>query len=348
MMICRLFCALLASGLSFPAAAAPWGPASVAGTQIEPGETRRFTLAGERTFEGAFIDVAVFVARGVRPGPTLCITSAIHGDEVNSVEIARRVFAGADSRTMAGMLVVLPAVNSYGFRTKRRNMPDRRDLNRAFPGNLNGSVASIVAGEVFGRVIKDCSYLIDLHTGSNRRTNQPQVRVDIADAKAVELAEQFDVGMVVAGQGPDGSIRREAVKAGVPAIIYEGGPPYIFVEEEIARGTQGVGNVMNFLGMTDGPRNTRPAQWLERSRWLRVPQGQGGIYLPRVRVGDVVTAGQVVATVTDPITNQVHQIRASEEGVVIGMSLPQVLLSGSAVIHVGKVKRCASPGETCP
>jgi predicted deacylase len=333
----RLLLALLASVLSATTTAADWGAGMVAGTEIAPGQTLRFTLMSERTFEGAFIDLAVFAARGVRPGPTLCVTSAIHGDEVNSVEIARRVFASVDSKDMAGMLVVLPFVNSYGFRTKSRNMPDRRDLNRAFPGNLNGSVASIVAGEVFGRVIKDCSYLIDLHTGSNLRTNQPQVRVDTGNAKAVQLAEQFGVGMIVAGQGPDGSLRREAVKAGIPAIIYEAGPPYVFLEEEIARGTQGVKNVMSHLGITNDPHDSQPAKWLQRSRWLRIPQGRGGIYLPTVRVGDVIKTDQLLATVTDPITNHVHEIRAPEEGVVIGMALPQVLLSGSAVIHLGKV-----------
>ena len=334
----RLLTILLASLLSTVTTAADWGSASVAGTEVAAGQTLRFTLAGERGFEAAFIDVAIFVARGVRPGPTLCITSAIHGDEVNSVEIARRVFAGVDSAKMAGMLVVLPAVNSYGFRTKGRNMPDRRDLNRAFPGNPNGSVASIVAAEVFGRVIKDCSYVIDLHTGSNLRTNMPQVRVDTGNAKAVELAYNFGIGIVVAGEGPEGSLRRAAVTAGIPAIIYEAGPPYIFVEPEIARGTQGVRNVMSYLGMTDDPPNTLPAQRLASSRWLRVPKRQGGIYLPTVVVGDAVTAGQLVATVTDPITDQVHEIRADADGVVIGMALPQVVLSGSALIHVGRVE----------
>lgn len=344
MTVLRSIAALLASALAATAAAAvDWGPATVAGTEIAPGQTLRFTLAGDRSFEGAFIDVAIFVARGVRPGPTLCITSAIHGDEVNSVEIARRVFAGVDARAMAGMLVVLPAVNSYGFRTKGRNMPDRRDLNRAFPGNLNGSVASIVAAEVFGRVIRDCAYVIDLHTGSNLRTNLPQVRVDTGNAKAVELANHFGVGIVVAGEGPEGSLRRESVRAGIPAIIYEAGPPYVFVEPEIARGTQGVMNVMRHLGMVNGPPDSAPAQWLERSRWLRVPHRQGGIFLPTVGVGDAVEAGQLVATVTDPVTDQVHEIRASEDGVVIGMSLPQVVLSGSALIHVGIVKPATGP-----
>lgn len=334
----RLLFVLLASVLSATTTATDWGSGTIAGTEVAAGQTLRFTLAGERSFEAAFIDVAIFVARGVRPGPTLCITSAIHGDEVNSVEIARRVFAGVDSRQLAGMLVVLPAVNSYGFRTMGRNMPDRRDLNRAFPGNLNGSVASIVAAEVFGRVIKDCSYLIDLHTGSNLRTNLPQVRVDTDNAKALELASNFGVGIVVAGEGPEGSLRRAAVTAGIPAVIYEAGPPYIFVEPEIARGTQGVRNVMSYLGMTADPPNTVPAQRLASSRWLRVPKRQGGIYLPTVVVGDVVTAGQLVATVTDPITDQVHEIRANEDGLVIGMSLPQVVLSGSALIHVGRVE----------
>ena len=334
----RLLMILLASLLSAVTTAADWGSATVAGTEVAAGQTLRFTLAGERGFEAAFIDVAIFVARGVRAGPTLCITSAIHGDEVNSVEIARRVFAGVDSAKMAGMLVVLPAVNSYGFRTKGRNMPDRRDLNRAFPGNPNGSVASIVAAEVFGRVIKDCSYVIDLHTGSNLRTNMPQVRVDTGNAKAVELAYNFGIGIVVAGEGPEGSLRRAALTAGIPAIIYEAGPPYIFVEPEIARGTQGVRNVMSYLGMTDDPPNTLPAQRLASSRWLRVPKRQGGIYLPTVVVGDAVTAGQLVATVTDPITDQVHETRADADGVVIGMALPQVVLSGSALIHVGRVE----------
>jgi len=334
----RLLSMLLASALFATTAAADWGSATVAGTEVTAGQTLRFTLAGERGFEASFIDVAIFVARGVRPGPTLCITSAIHGDEVNSVEIARRVFASVDSRQMAGMLVVLPAVNSYGFRTKGRNMPDRRDLNRAFPGNPNGSVASIVAAEVFGRVIKDCSYVIDLHTGSNLRTNMPQVRVDTDNAKALELAKNFGIGIVVAGEGPEGSLRRAAMTAGIPAIIYEAGPPYIFVEPEIARGTQGVKNVMSYLGMTDDPPNTVPAQRLAYSRWLRVPQRQGGIYLPTVGVGDTVAAGQLLATVTDPMTDQVHEIRANEDGLVIGMSLPQVVLSGSALIHVGRVE----------
>lgn len=333
-LVCLLLCAA-----ACPAAAAPdWGPVTISNETIAPGESRRFSFEGARTFEGAFIDFPVFVARGVRSGPTLCLTAAIHGDEVNSVEIARRAFAGVDAKQLAGTLVALPAVNASGFRTKNRNMPDRRDLNRAFPGNPNGSVASIVANVVFEGVIRNCSYLIDLHTGSNFRSNLPQIRADTRNPRTLALAKDFGVGIVVAGEGPEGSIRREAMKAGIPAIIYEAGPPYIFLEPEIVRGVEGVDNVMSHLGMAGEQPDAAESKLLVRSRWLRVPARQGGVYLPVVRLGAVVTPGQLLATVTDPVTDQVSEIRAPEAGVVIGMALPQVVLSGFALLHVGDVQ----------
>ena len=321
-----------------PAPADDWGAVEIAGQRIEPGQRHRFTFHGERSFEGSFVDFPVFVAHGAKPGPRLCVTAGIHGDEVNSVEIVRRVFAGTEAGELSGTLVVLPAVNTLGFRTRQRNMVDRRDLKRAFPGSANGSVASIVAHNVFQGVILGCSYLIDLHTGSNLRTNYPQIRVDEDNPRAVELAHWFGVGLIVNGAGPAGSVRREATRRGIPAIIYEAGPPYIFLETEIERGVEGVRNVMSRLAMIDEPASESVSQVLMRSRWVRVPPGMGGIYLPRVRVGDTVAEGQLLATIADPVTDEVHEVHANMAGVVIGMSLPQVVLSGSALFHVGEVR----------
>jgi len=320
------------------ARAADWGALEIADQRIAPGELRRFTYLGERSFEGSFVDFPVFVARGVQPGPTLCVISGIHGDEVNSVEISRRVFAAVEPRELAGTLVVLPSVNTLGFRTRQRNMVDRRDLNRAFPGSANGSVASIVAYTVFEGVVLGCSYLIDLHTGSNLRTNLPQVRVDDTNARALELAHWFGVGMIITGAGPDGSIRREATRRGIPAIIYEAGPPYVFLESEIERGVEGVRNVMARLAMIADPPSKSVSKVVVRSRWLRVPRGWGGIYLPRVGVGDAVVEGQLLATIADPVSDQVHELRAGMGGVVIGMALPQVVISGSPLFHIGEVR----------
>jgi uncharacterized protein len=340
--ICDRLPALGLSALLFlcplSAPAAKWGAVEIANERIAPGEVRRFTFQGQRSFEGSFVDFPVFVARGVKPGPTLCVTSGIHGDEVNSVEIARRVFAGVEPAELSGTLVVLPSINTLGFRTRQRNMVDRRDLNRAFPGSANGSVASIVAHTVFNGVILGCNYLVDLHTGSNLRTNSPQVRVDESNPRALELAHWFGVGLIITGPGPSGSIRREATQRGIPSIVYEAGPPYIFLESEIERGVEGVRNVMARLAMIAEAPSDSVSKVLVRSRWLRVPRGWGGIYLPRVRVGDSVSEGQLLATIADPVTDEVHEVRADNGGVIIGMSLPQVVLSGSALFHIGEIR----------
>ncbi|HEY8121433.1 MAG TPA: succinylglutamate desuccinylase/aspartoacylase family protein [Myxococcota bacterium] len=314
-----------------------WGPLELAHERVAPGERKKFTYLGERSFEGGFVDFVVFAAQGRKPGPRLCVTSAIHGDEINSVEIARRAFASVDAEQLAGTLIVLPAINTSGFRSGNRYMPDRRDLNRFFPGNRNGSIAALVAYAVFEGVIRGCTHLVDLHTGSMARSNSPQIRVDVADPQALELARHFSVGIIVEGAGPSGSLRREAMKAGIKAIIYEAGPPNIFLEPEIARGVEGVQNVMNYLGMTHTRPSPPEGKILTHSRWLRVPPGGGGIFLPTAKLGDAVHAGQTLATVTDPVTDRVTEIAAEADGVIVGIALPQVVLSGYGLFHVGEL-----------
>ena len=332
--LCLLLVSILRPGLAF--AAAEWGAIQIAHETIEPGRVKKFTFLGVRSFEGSFIDFVVFAARGKTPGPTLCVTSAIHGDEVNSVEIARRSFASVDVSKLKGTLIVLPAINSMGFRTANRYLPDRRDLNRFFPGDRTGSVAAILAHAVFAGVIQKCTHLIDLHTGSNLRTNMPQIRVDRTNSVADALAQNFGVGVIIDGAGPDGSLRREAMKAGIPAIIYEAGPPLIFVEREIEEGVRGVRNVMIHLGMLESREQRERSKMIARSSWLRVPIGEGGIYLPVVKLGDRVKPGQLLATVTDPVTDIAHRIEAEEAGIVIGMALPQIVLSGYGILHIGE------------
>jgi uncharacterized protein len=265
------------------------------------------------------------------------VTSAIHGDEVNSIEIARRTFANVDPSQLTGTLIVLPAINSTGFRTLNRYMPDRRDLNRFFPGSDKGSVAAIVANEIFTGVVRHCTHLVDLHTGSNLRSNMPQIRVDPTIPEAAALAREFGVGVVIEDAGPAGSLRREACKAGIAAIIYEAGPPQVFLEREIERGVQGVRNVMAHLGMIATSETRSHSTRLARSVWQRVPVDQGGIYLPIVELGEKVKTGQLLATIADPVTDVVHRIEAQESGIVIGMAMPQIVLSGYGLFHIGEV-----------
>ncbi len=330
--------ALLLAGAA-PGADAParaWGPLQLLERAIAPGEKRKFSYQGTRTFEGSFLDTAVFAARGAKPGPTLCLTALVHGDERNGFEIARMAFAQINARELSGSLIALPAINVNGFRTGSRYMPDRRDLNRAFPGSAKGSNTSLIAGIVYDMLTRHCNALIDLHTGSFDRANLPQVRVDLANPRALDLARRFGAAVVLGGAGPNGSLRREMMDAGIPAIIYEAGLPLRFEPEEIARGVQGVRNVMIFLGMVDGQATdpTPAARLFARSRWLRVPVGSSGVFYPDKPLGAVLSAGEPIAHIDDPFTDERHDVRADSAGTLVGMAVPQVVFSGYGLIHV--------------
>ena len=312
-----------------------WGSIELLGRTIEPGTRSKFALKPDRTFQGSFLNMPVFVARGSRPGPTLCVTAGIHGDEINSVEIARRAFAGVDATQLNGTLITLPSINAEGVRTGRRYLTDRRDLNRAFPGTAGGSVASLIAYTLFTEVIQNCDAGIDLHTASNQRGNLPQIRADLEDEEIYELAVHFGVGIVVGGAGPEGSLRRTASDAGIPTIIYEAGEPLRFQEVEIQRGVEGIENVMAYLDMTgDAEVETPEARIYQRARWIRAARGHAGFFFPEAGLGDEVKQGQVLGEVVDPLTDDVFEVTSPIAGEVIGMAWAQPVLSGYALYHL--------------
>ena len=312
-------------------------PLELLGRVIEPGTSARFPFVPDRSFEASYLNMPVFVARGAEPGPTLCLTAGIHGDELNGVEVARRAFEQVDPRNLRGTLIALPAINAVGVRNGSRYLPDRRDLNRAFPGKSGGSVAAIIAHAVFTRVLSHCDALVDLHTASNQRANLPQVRADLSDTAIRELAIHFGLGIVVNGAGPDSSLRREAAKAGIPAIIYEAGEPFRFQEGEIERGIKGVANVMAYLDMVDLPELEIPETRIYgRSSWVRVGAGEGGFFFPVASLGDKVAAGDLLGRIVDPLTNVSVDVAAPQAGEIIGMAVPQPVLSGYALFHVAR------------
>jgi predicted deacylase len=329
--------ALVAAFCAAPLGAAQWGPVQVAGREIWPGDTLRFPYGGETSFEAAYLDAPVFVARGARYGPTLCITAGIHGDEINGTEIARRAFSWIDPETLRGTVIVFPMVNAAGVRSGNRYMQDRRDLNRSFPGRSNGSVTAIIAHTLFTEIRKNCNYLIDLHTGSFSRSNHPQIRVTPNNPTALDLARHFGVGIVVLDEAPNGSIRREASDIGIPAIIYEAGEPLRFDLDQIAAGVQGIESVMAFLGMAEGGKEIEvpDARIYTRTAWVRVPVGSGGYFFPTVELGQAVRKGDRLGTIIDPLTDRYTAIEADESGEVIGLAVAQIVLSGYALVHLG-------------
>jgi predicted deacylase len=323
-------------GVTAPTRAEADDAEAIAGHRIARGETARFfvdlaqTLGGERRA----LDTFVVVTRGVRPGPTLCLTAGIHGDELNGTEIAHRMYAETRAEALSGALIAVPAVNMAGLRAGSRYLPDRRDLNRGFPGNPNGSLAGRMAYRLFEGVIRHCDALIDLHTGSAQRTNLPQIRTDLESPAALELARSFGVGVVLAGAGPKGSLRRSVLDAGVPAVIYEAGGPGRFEEEEIELGVRGVRNVMAALGMIEGRAKAEPGEIYRKTTWVRSGDAIG-VFLTSRRPGDRVRKGEVLGRVTDPITEDEALIEAPRDGRIIGMAVPQLVLPGYALFHLG-------------
>lgn len=325
------------------ASADDWGPLQLLEAEVAPGEKANLSFVHQHSFIKDALDVQVFVTRGVKPGPTLCLTAAIHGDELNGVEIARAMFERSDPETMSGTLIAVPIVNVWGFRSGNRYLADRRDLNRSFPGSADGTLADLVAHALFERVIRHCDALVDLHTGSADRTNIPQIRADLAIPAVVALAQRFDVGVVVAGAGPAGSLRAEANRIGVKAIIYEAGGPYRFEAAEIERGIVGVTNVMEYLRMVSASAPTPdPQRFFKHTRWVRSPGG--GIFLTDLTPGAKIRVGQKLGVVIDPMTNLRVDVVAPVAGTLVGMAYPQVVLPGLGLFHIAGIE----PGAVEP
>ena len=319
------------------AVAASWDALEIADRLVEPGEKLKFMHLQSNSFESTYLNSPIFVARGAQPGYSLCITAGIHGDELNGMEIARRAFAAVDVQALSGTLIVFPSVNAEGARAGRRNMIDRRDLNRSFPGSPAGSIASIVAYTLFELVQEHCHALIDLHTGSNMRFNLPQIRVTPNDDRALNIARHFGVGIIALGDGPEGSLRREISNAGLPTIIYEGGASGEFQEEEIQKGVAGVVSTLRYLEMLPAGEMMQvpESKIYAKTRWTRVPSGSGGYFFPTCTLGGPVEKGQELGYIVDPLTDERTVIEAPHSGEIIGFATPQIVLSGFALFHIG-------------
>jgi predicted deacylase len=232
------------------------------------------------------------------------------------------------------MVIGVPIVNLHGFRQASRYLPDRRDLNRHFPGRSNGSAASRIAYSFFQQVIVHCETLVDLHTGSFHRSNVPQVRADLTDSGAFELAKAFGSAVVVHAVGEPGTLRRAAGDVGIPAISHEAGEPMRFQPAEVDEGVRGVRELLARRGMlSTRPRRGQRQEIYYRARWVRVDDG--GILLSDVELGDSVKVGDTLGAVTDPISNERTIVTSPYDGRVLGMALNQVVIPGFAAFHIG-------------
>jgi predicted deacylase len=270
-------------------------------------------------------------------GPTVWVDAAIHGDEAVGVEVVRQVLAELDPKTMRGTLIAVPIVNVLGFMTGDRYLPDRRDLNRSFPGSARGSLASRIAHLMMTEVVAKCEVGIDLHTGSDRRTNLPQIRADLEDPRTRELAEAFAAPVMLHARIRDGSLRAAAREAGATVLLYEAGEAWRMDGWAIEAGVRGVRRVLAALGMTDALEEDppTPSQPSFKSSWVRA-RGTGMLHL-EVALGEHVSEGQRLGGLFDSFGKRVRLVHAERSGVVIGRTEAPVVNSGDAVVHVAEV-----------
>lgn len=317
------------------------GPITVAGVTIEPGERRDLAPLASESYTGDRATLPMAVINGAEDGPRVFVTAAIHGDELNGIEVCRRLLDILDAAALRGSIVVVPIVNVLGVQFGSRYLPDRRDLNRSFPGSHGGSMAARIARLVTEEVITSSDAGIDLHTAANHRTNVPQVRI-ADDERALELAVTFGAPFVMRAPLRPGSLRAVALDLGVPVLTFEGGQPLRFDENAIDVALRGILRVLARLDMVDGAPEPAAAapMVLEASRWLRAERG--GVLELHVAAGDLVHAGQPLWTTTSPLGVERASIAAETDGYVIGATTLPLVQPGQAVLHV------ALPGETIP
>ena len=313
-------------------------PLSIGGQTVAPGTRTTIDLPVADLYTHAKLTMPVNVIRGKRSGPVLFVSAAVHGDELNGVEIIRRLLKLRGLKQLRGTLIAVPIVNVHGFLRHSRYLPDRRDLNRCFPGSSKGSVAARLAKVFVDEILSKADYGIDLHTGAIHRSNLPQIRADLSNDTTRRLAEAFGCPLLIDAGLREGSLREHANEKGVPLLLYEAGEALRFDEFSIRAGVRGISGVMRELGMLPkrGKRAPHKSVVALDSNWERAPES--GILRSLVELGEYVGKDQVLAYIADPFGETEVAVTSEHPGIVIGRSYLPLAHAGDALYHVARVK----------
>ena len=313
-------------------------PFEINGVHVEPGQRVGIDLPVARLYTHTSLAMPLQVVHGKLQGPCLFVSAAIHGDELNGVEVIRRLLQQAALKRLRGTLIAIPIVNVHGFLDRSRYLPDRRDLNRSFPGSGKGSLAARIAKLFMTEVVARCGYGIDLHTGAIHRENIPQIRANLDDPETERLARAFGVPVLINSTLRDGSLRMAAAERGVTMLLYEAGEALRFDEVSIRAGLKGVLNVMRELGMLPARKrkttDLKPPVIARSSFWVRAPES--GILRTLVPLGTRVEKGGLLAIIADPFGEAENQVRTRHEGIVIGRSQLPLVHQGEALYHLAQ------------
>ncbi len=316
-------------------------PFTLGEVDVQPGRRATLDLPVSTLSNHTHVTLPVHVVHGEAPGPVLFLSGAIHGDEIQGVEIIRRILNHPALQNLRGTLLAVPIVNSFGFLNHTRYMPDRRDLNRCFPGSDRGSLASLVADIFFREVVLRSAYGIDFHTAALHRTNLPQVRLGPDEPELLKMAQAFAPPVILISKLRERSLRLSAGEAGVKVLLYEGGEALRFEEAAIDAAVRGTLRLMAYLGMVDPmPRPPAATVFSDASSWVRSPES--GILHTTRRIGDRVGKGEVVGVVADPLGQASLPLLAEWDGIIVGRTNLPLVNRGDAVFHIAKAMPLAT------
>jgi predicted deacylase len=318
----------------------------IAGETILPGQRRQMSVTVAKLYDFTDMKMPVVVHRGTEDGPVLFVSAAIHGDEINGVDIVRRLLKHRALEHIRGTLIAIPIVNVFGFNDKSRYLPDRRDLNRAFPGEEHGSLASQIAYIFRTEIVAQATHGIDLHTGAIHRSNLPQIRVDFGVPGNLELAQAFGAPVILNAATRDGSLREMWSEKKIPMLLYEAGTALRFNTRASKLGVRGILRVMQSIGMLDKNvelGNVNDPFIAKSSHWVRAPIS--GIFVTAKRLGDRVAKGDKLGIITNPFGDHEYAIYAHHAGIVIGNSILPLANEGDALYHIATFEDGHMPTE---
>ena len=315
-------------------------PVTINGITVQPGERRVIELPVGKLYTHIDVNIPLQVICGKNSGPTLFISAAIHGDELNGVEITRRLLTTSALKRLRGTLIVIPVVNIFGFLDMKRAFPDGRDLNRVFPGNPRGSLASRIAYQFVKKILPIADFCMDFHTGGASRFNVAQVRIDPSDIVSTEYALIFSAPFTINSKVIPKSYRATSSRLGIPFLLFEGGKSKVSDKEIAREGVHGAIRVLAHLDMLDPavaiPVPTEPTKRIEHTQWLRA--NYSGLLHVKVPCGKHVEKGEYIATITDPYGQFRYLVKASHAGYLINVNEASLVYQGDAIFNISKVK----------
>lgn len=312
----------------------------ILGQEIEPGRGYQLNMNMARLHTHTPVQVPVLVERAKKDGPVLLLMAGLHGDEINGIEIVRRIIRNKYNKPSAGTIICLPVFNIFGFLNISRALPDGRDLNRSFPGSKNGSLASQFAYQFLNEIAPKVDYVIDFHTGARQRNNAPQIRCVLKDERSLELANVFNPPFIVHSNLIPKSLREAMIKRGKQILLFEGGKADSIEEGIVFEGVSGVKRILVHLGMRNFREEVkikRKSIVLKSDKWIRA--ANSGLFLSYVVNGQKVRKNEMIGVITDPYGNTERKVKATDDGYIFCLNETPVVNKGDAIFHIGSTDK---------